>query len=378
MDELGRFSRLVLMIQEAALAPERWNSVVSAITEAAGGSEAIFFSNALPPSMGGFWASRSIQPQHMESYSKYYFDKDVWRLARPDYYNVSRVFRDVEIVHPEAVRRSEFYNDFLSQLDIGRLLVSVVLPVENEIIKGGLYLSIFRPMKKNGFDKDHQDLLERLVPHLQAAVKTQYILKAREHSHQLSNTALNALETAVLVVDRKLRVVLANRSGDQMLSSADGLSVQDGELSGTTATETRRIRAFVANLFELHSAAPRPQALRIERRSGRKSYACTGQRLPLGAGIAGVRSDPVAILFIRELAAQRSLEPEALGQLYGLTATEAQLASLLAQGLTLEQAASLRGITYETARTYLKGLFEKMGCHRQAELVSLLVRGNSI
>ena len=379
MDKLGRFSRLVLMIQEAALAPERWNSVVSAITEAAGGSEAIFFSNALPPSMGGFWASRSILPDHMEAYSKYYYDKDVWRLARPDYFSMSGyVYRDVEIIHPETVHRSEFYNDFLHQFDIGRLLGAVVLPVENAIIKGGLYLSIFRPITKSGFDKAQQDLVEHLVPHLQAAVRTQYTLKVREHSHELNNAALNALETAVLVVDRKLRIVLANRSADQMLSSADGVSVQNGELSGTTAAESWRIRAFVASLFDLPSAAPRPHALRVERCSGRKPYACTGQRLPLGADLEGVGSDPVAILFIRELGAQRSPDPEALGQLYGLTAAEAQLASLLAQGVTLEQAASIRGIGYETARTYLKGLFEKTGCHRQAELVSLFSRGSRI
>ena len=64
-----------------------------------------------------------------------------------------------------------------------------------------------------------------------------------------------------------------------------------------------------------------------------------------------------------------------LEQLHGLTRCEALLASLLAQGMTLHDAAAIRGISYETARCQLKSVFGKTGCYRQAELVAFLVNG---
>ena len=64
-----------------------------------------------------------------------------------------------------------------------------------------------------------------------------------------------------------------------------------------------------------------------------------------------------------------------LEQIHGLTRCEALLASLLAQGMPLHDAAAIRGISYETARCQLKSFFGETGCCRQPEPVALLVNG---
>jgi DNA-binding CsgD family transcriptional regulator len=63
---------------------------------------------------------------------------------------------------------------------------------------------------------------------------------------------------------------------------------------------------------------------------------------------------------------------------YGLTASEARLARLLAEGLSLRRSAAEAGLTYETARSYVKILFQKTGTHRQADLVAQLLAANSL
>jgi DNA-binding CsgD family transcriptional regulator len=58
---------------------------------------------------------------------------------------------------------------------------------------------------------------------------------------------------------------------------------------------------------------------------------------------------------------------------FGLTPAEAKLALQLVAGETLRAAAVKLNITYETARTELKNIFNKTETCRQAELVIVIV-----
>ncbi|BAQ16725.1 helix-turn-helix transcriptional regulator [Methyloceanibacter caenitepidi] len=61
-----------------------------------------------------------------------------------------------------------------------------------------------------------------------------------------------------------------------------------------------------------------------------------------------------------------------LSKLFGLTAAEARLASMLATGMSTDQAAAELDIARETVRSHLKPIFAKTGTHRQSQLVALL------
>src|SRR5262245_7762725 len=58
---------------------------------------------------------------------------------------------------------------------------------------------------------------------------------------------------------------------------------------------------------------------------------------------------------------------------FGLTPAEARLALHLVAGETLRCAAVNLSITYETARSQLKSIFNKTKTHRQAELVIVIL-----
>jgi DNA-binding CsgD family transcriptional regulator len=59
--------------------------------------------------------------------------------------------------------------------------------------------------------------------------------------------------------------------------------------------------------------------------------------------------------------------------LYGFTESEARLARCIVQGNDLRRAASAVGVTYGTARGYLKVIFDKLAVHTQAQLVSRIL-----
>ena len=58
---------------------------------------------------------------------------------------------------------------------------------------------------------------------------------------------------------------------------------------------------------------------------------------------------------------------------FGLTPAEAKLALQLVAGEPLRSAAVKLGISYETARTELKNIFNKTGTSRQAELLVVIL-----
>jgi DNA-binding CsgD family transcriptional regulator len=64
---------------------------------------------------------------------------------------------------------------------------------------------------------------------------------------------------------------------------------------------------------------------------------------------------------------------ELLRRHFGLTPAEARLALHLVAGETLRSAEAKLSITYETALTHLKSIFNKTGTCRQAELVVVIV-----
>lgn len=68
----------------------------------------------------------------------------------------------------------------------------------------------------------------------------------------------------------------------------------------------------------------------------------------------------------------------AIGQRYGCTRSEANLVQLIAEGLTLHQAAEVMGVTYATVRSYLKVVFDKTGTRSQAQLVARVLGDGAV
>ena len=59
-------------------------------------------------------------------------------------------------------------------------------------------------------------------------------------------------------------------------------------------------------------------------------------------------------------------------EVYGLTASQAQLAELLASGTDLKQAARKLGVSINTVRTQIQRMFDKTGARSQSALVAML------
>jgi DNA-binding CsgD family transcriptional regulator len=80
-----------------------------------------------------------------------------------------------------------------------------------------------------------------------------------------------------------------------------------------------------------------------------------------------------AVLFLSEGDARPGAPAATIMRLFGLTATEVQIALALAAGKTLDEIAAERGASKNTARTQMQVILSKTGANRQAEVVRLIL-----
>jgi DNA-binding CsgD family transcriptional regulator len=219
------------------------------------------------------------------------------------------------------------------------------------------------------------ELREALVPHIRHAVHLhQRIIEANRISAQ-SADALERLSHAVLLVDAAGRLRYSNGAGARLLALRDGLSIDQGELRASSASDTARLRLMLGDAHATSggTSAPAGGVLAIGRPSGARSLIVSISRASERPGVFAGDQAPTAVVFVSDPDQAPDANPETLRSLFGLTPAESALAALLAQGRSLAEAAAQLGIARETARSRLKRIFEKTGTHRQTDLVRLLM-----
>jgi DNA-binding CsgD family transcriptional regulator len=213
-------------------------------------------------------------------------------------------------------------------------------------------------------------LLELLAPYVRRAIGVGLRLQERTTDVEMLLGLFDTLALGVVLLDDKSRVTFANRSAAEILGAPGGGAPPEGE--GMEELRDRRTAALRVLLRSQTLGAQRSALAYPHPEDGRPlQIVSTPLRWP-DAG-AGVAARFTAALFLGDPGSSTRDAVEGLGALYGLTAAEERLASLLASGATLAEAAEKLSIRMSTARGVLKSVFSKTGTRRQASLVSLIL-----
>ena len=88
--------------------------------------------------------------------------------------------------------------------------------------------------------------------------------------------------------------------------------------------------------------------------------------------------EPSVLIMFSDPTADGWTDPSLLLELLGLTPAEARLAKLVGQGHGVERAASMLSITYATAHTTLKLVYDKLEVNKQSQLAQIVTRLESL
>jgi DNA-binding CsgD family transcriptional regulator len=243
----------------------------------------------------------------------------------------------------------------------------------NGFATGGV--KVFRKEGQGPFTESELARASEFVPHLARALQVQHALRDSRSKRAALGEAVDRLPTGVLLLDAERRVVLQNRCARRILGEHDGLRVDASGPSAVDAKDNVRLQTLIAEALDPNVDLPTSGGFaKVKRPSGRREYALLVARLAAGPEV-GISSDAVVVVFIVDPESGRSTTAGVLEDLYELTHCEAQIVQLLAQGMTLEEAAAARGVSMNTARSHLKHAFAKTGTGRQSELLRLVIAG---
>jgi len=240
-----------------------------------------------------------------------------------------------------------------------------------------LAVGIFRARGGAAFSPEAVAALGRIAPHLTNAARIMRQLAAARATAAAIGETLEKLAAAVMIVDRGVRVVSANRAA-RALAPVSGLALRDGALRIERPADDRALRAAIAAVLgaQDHAAtqddAPAARDVAIEGAGGRRvalRVSALGEPSDTERGEARGR----ALAVVQVLAGSRTADPRAqvLAPAYGLSAAESELLDGLLGGLRLAEIAASRGTSRETARSQLKSIFHKTGVSTQSDLVAL-------
>jgi DNA-binding CsgD family transcriptional regulator len=177
----------------------------------------------------------------------------------------------------------------------------------------------------------------------------------------------------LIVYDSKGRIRSVNDRAGTILRQCDGLVMRDGVLIAQLAHETDQLQALLQACWRTstHGLGSPGGAVAITRMSGQPRYIV--RVMPVAVPKVPFPPDlPAIVVTITDPVMPIDIEPEVLGELYGLTRREADLAVQLSAGLELRAAARSARMSYNTARSHIRILFHKTGARSQLQLVSIL------
>jgi DNA-binding CsgD family transcriptional regulator/PAS domain-containing protein len=211
------------------------------------------------------------------------------------------------------------------------------------------------------FPAESVDLVSALMPHLKRAYRLHSAIGRARHDRATFEETLQVIPQSVLIVDRDGHLVFANRAAERLLAAGDGLRLMSGRL----AAAHRDDRAAFAALFNPIGPLEAPAVAALRRPQNRPPLLVQAQPLRLNG-----RWDPAGrIVLLIDVDPPRPPSPDRLAALFDLTAAEARLWADLATGATLADIALRRRVSVNTLRVQLARVFNKVGVHRQADLV---------
>ncbi len=274
-----------------------------------------------------------------------------------------------EYLPGDALQDSDFYRIILEPQGWFDFL-GVDIRSDNEL---DVRFRVGRYRGAPAFAGEEKTLVRTLLPHLERAIRLQSRINRIEREKAAYAGAMAQLSVATIILDERQRVVSVNEAAERLLQDDSGLRLREGNLVPGDVAARRELQALLADvLAPQHGSGPAAvRAMQLPRGSRGPALGLVVKSLP-GGGAHG-RATPRIAVFLSDPLQAAEPPDRVISRLFDFTPAEARLATLLTNGLSLDEASAELGVSRNTARTHLRAMFAKTGVARQAGLVRLIM-----
>lgn len=225
------------------------------------------------------------------------------------------------------------------------------------------------------FGEREKILLQSLLPHLERSIRLQACISRTQRERAVYAGAVEQLLVATIILDEQCRVLSMNATATALLAAGDGVSIDGNRLRLADSGADRELRILLRDVVQSRrNRLPQTaSAMHVPRTGAKQPLGLVARAVPTTAGDAQGRGMPSIAIFIRDPEQPAEALQQVIARLYKLTSAESSLAILLANGLTLDEAAAQLHVSRNTARAHLRAVFAKTGVTRQSGLVRLIL-----
>jgi len=361
-------------VYDAALDASLWPAVLGRVRAFVGGQAAVLcWKDAANKCGCADHQDGGLDPHYVELYFEKYIKMDPYSMGQ-FFAEIGQPVAIGDLVPPEDILGTRFYSEWVRPQG---LVDCVVSPLHKSPTSAAL-VGVFRHERHGAADRQSRRRLQLIVPHLRRAV-----LIGKTVDHKTSEGAaladtLDGISAAMLLVDRRGRIIHSNASGHALLSVGHLLRAPGGKLTAIDAKADQALHgAFLAAGDGDARLGTKGTAVPLTTRHGERYVAHV---LPLTSGArrkAGTTYAAVAALFVHKAALESPSPPEIIAKTFKLTPSELRVLLAFVEIGGVAETAEALGVAAATVRTHLHRLFAKSGTTRQAELVKLVASYSS-
>ncbi|CAN0302633.1 unnamed protein product, partial [Phaeothamnion confervicola] len=345
---------------DAALDPSAWSDVlarVAACLGAVGADLHLLDDDVLRCNYMG------MQPREvLEEYAEKFLDREPRSLSLRQL-APGQVITDLQIVNAHTMRNHPYYADFLPRIGLGHCIAATPLKEARHRAYFGVHLA----PASGAPSEDMLALVKAMQPHLGRAVSAQFRMMDAELRNHVYTDALDRVSCGVAILNGAGRLMLSNTAAQALFAHGQPLKLVQEHLTATVPAESRKLQMLIQYALTrrnlrggatiVHGAGQRALCVTVD---------ATSEEFRQRTGAA-------AYVYITDLHARPCRDhAQQLRDMFGLTPAETRIAIGIAAGEPVREVARQAGVTYESARFTLKRVYEKLGVHKQGELVALI------
>ena len=356
-------SELIAHIYDAAIAAERWPTVLGKIAEFTGGQVAGLLSKDSVSRAGNVHYDHGTAESFLQSYRDTYWRYDP--LSPLLFYDVGEVVVATEQMTEHEFRESRFHREWLEPqgwIDCANVVL-------DKSATSFAILSVVRKAPHPPVDEEMLRRIHLLIPHVRRAVLIGRLVDLKTAEADTFADIFDRLSAGMFLLDQSCAIVHANRPGAALLDARAAMVSRGGKLVIHDDKAARELAAGLRVVRENAGALSIPLSSRDDERY-------LAHLLPLTSGErrrAGLNYAAVAALFVHPAVLEAApAAPAVIAKTFGLTMAELRVLMAVVNIGGVAETAEALGIAETTTKTHLQRIFGKTGTSRQADLVRLV------
>ncbi|MEJ2116533.1 MAG: helix-turn-helix transcriptional regulator [Alphaproteobacteria bacterium] len=362
MPQQETFDDLVADFHEAAFQPELWPQTLQKTADIFKVTGTILLAWPGAP-LGAIW-SEGLDDIMYPFFEEEWYTQNP-RLERAELLRpYQSVITESDLFTPEELDTLPFHAEFINvhgfRWSVGTFVTSV-----DDVHTA---FAFERKASMERFSPSEVKAISAFLPHMRQAGQVAVRL-AQAHSGGMLD-AFEAIGCGAVLIDYLGNVQRFNQPAERYIGTL--LQISGGKLNAPHKESNDALQRLIFSLLQPPQFERSPELLAVLERHKRHPVVVYG--MPLVRTVRDMFQYGKAILILVD-PEECATPPELILQRsFNLTQAETRLALAMVQGRTLNEYADAQGVAIGTARVQLKSVMRKTSTHRQAELVSFLVK----